>query len=459
MELNSIVQLVCHVTAGMVIASAWQGLLLAAAIWMCLKLAPTLSASLRFAIWASVFATVLLLPGLYVSRLLSSGPVSPTSPSPSHTIFELDSRWALVIAALWIGLALVQAAVLVRGALRIRSLWNHALAIPTDPAWQPSQSISAMTRSAQVYSSTAVDQPCVIGFWKPRVLIPEWLLAKATPAELRQVVLHEVAHLKRFDDWTNVLQKLSLVLFPLNPALYWIERQLCSTREEACDERVIRETQSPREYATCLANLAEAQMVRRMRATSAALSLGAWEHRSALACRIYKILRGGSRISPMKARLVMAALVLATASGALELGRSGELVAFTYPAVDRAHLANHPSLAQSASPSPKVSYHDVVFHEPAPRARTSFSRDSSSLSDSGAVLKSAKQLLPAHTAHTPAIRRVTAPSTPAVQSWIVVTRWETSAGPQTTVTLIDSVFRISALSAGPSSSGWYVVQL
>jgi hypothetical protein len=53
-------------------------------------------------------------------------------------------------------------------------------------------------------------------------------------------VLHEMEHLRRGDDWTNLLQKLSLVVFPLNPALIWIERQLCLERELACDDRCCR---------------------------------------------------------------------------------------------------------------------------------------------------------------------------------------------------------------------------
>ncbi len=86
----------------------------------------------------------------------------------------------------------------------------------------------------------------------------------------------------------NLLQKVSLVLVPLNPVLMWVERRLCLERELACDEDVLRLTKAPKAYATCLTNLAEHRLGRR----AAALSLSAWEKRSELARRVHSILRG-----------------------------------------------------------------------------------------------------------------------------------------------------------------------
>ena len=57
-------------------------------------------------------------------------------------------------------------------------------------------------------------------------------------------------HLRRRDDWVNLLQKVSLVLFPLNPVLDRIEKRLCMERELR-DETVLRFTQAPKAYASC----------------------------------------------------------------------------------------------------------------------------------------------------------------------------------------------------------------
>jgi hypothetical protein len=165
----------------------------------------------------------------------------------------------------------------------------------------------------------------VIGFFSPRILIPEELFARLTTSEFGQIVLHEVGHLRRADDWINLLQKLSLVVFPLNPVLIWIEQRLCLERELACDDDVLRLTKAPKAYATCLTNLAEQRLGRR----ATALSLGVWEKRSELARRVHSILRGGEGMGRTQARVLMGVLVVALLSGSAELARCPEFVSFS----------------------------------------------------------------------------------------------------------------------------------
>jgi hypothetical protein len=86
---------------------------------------------------------------------------------------------------------------------------------------------------------------------------------RAGASELKQIILHEMAHLDRGDDWTNLLQKLLRALCPLNPALFWAERHLCLEREQACDDAVLDAAGNARAYATCLTKLAETRLVKR----------------------------------------------------------------------------------------------------------------------------------------------------------------------------------------------------
>ena len=137
--------------------------------------------------------------------------------------------------------------------LRLRRLWKRrdsgrGRREPSLPAGM----LYLPRGTSQICTTRDLDRPSVIGFLAPRILIPDGSLARLTPGELEQVVLHEAEHLRRRDDWTNLLQKLLLVLFPLNPALAWMERRLCREREMACDEGVVRRTQAPRAYAACL---------------------------------------------------------------------------------------------------------------------------------------------------------------------------------------------------------------
>jgi len=55
--------------------------------------------------------------------------------------------------------------------------------------------------------------PTAIGFFKPIVVIPEWALQELPAEELKIILLHEFAHLGRWDDWTNLAQKLVRTIF------------------------------------------------------------------------------------------------------------------------------------------------------------------------------------------------------------------------------------------------------
>jgi hypothetical protein len=107
-----------------------------------------------------------------------------------------------------------------------------------------------------------------------------------TAAELNQVLLHELAHLRRWDDWTNVVQKLVKAMLFFHPAVWWIETRISLEREMACDDVVLAETSSPRAYAECLASLAEKSLLRR----SAALAQAAVNRIRQTSLRVAQIL-------------------------------------------------------------------------------------------------------------------------------------------------------------------------
>jgi hypothetical protein len=265
-----------------------------------------------------------------------------------------------------------------------------------------------------------------------------------------------MAHLCRFDDWTNLLQKVALVIFPLNPGLAWVERRLCWEREAACDECVVRATKAPREYALCLANLAGQRMDRRLaQKRNVALSLGAWEERSELARRIYGILRMAESLSPAKARALMAALLLAIVGGSVKLGSSAQLVSFT-PGWELAAEQQASAVPVQDAALPKLRYRDVVFRVPT-AANPALARP---MTAKHLAVKKKKatpsRLTPVQAA--PVLRQIGAPAD-RIQSVIILSRWDSSSDQRGTVVLLNQVLRISALSAAQPQSGWFVVQL
>ena len=89
-------------------------------------------------------------------------------------------------------------------------------------------------------------------------------MLESTPAEeLKYILLHELAHLRRRDDWTNLAQKILKALFFFLPSVWWIERRLSLDREMACDDAVLVHSGTPHGYAECLAHVAERSFLRK----------------------------------------------------------------------------------------------------------------------------------------------------------------------------------------------------
>ena len=356
-------------TAGaMLITAIWQGAVVATCVAICLKLTNRISASLRFVVWAAGFLTVAALPFLPLLLRMGAGagpqPVSSLADASSaaEPWLRLDIRWSVALTVVWAAASLYRLVDLAVHSIRLRRLWKTAIPVDSSMESDSFSTPSVLLRGrkpVEICTTMALDRPSVIGFLAPRILVPEWLYAQLTPGELQQIMLHETEHLRRGDDWTNLLQKLSLIVFPLNPVLLWMERQLCLEREMACDEAVVRATGAPRAYAACLTSLAERGVQRR----AEALSLGAWQRRPELVRRVHRILRRRQALGPLGARGVLTVMACGLVFGTVELSRCPQLIAFTQaPATEAAQA--HPLAAQEIPVRMPFRMVDTRFAEP-----------------------------------------------------------------------------------------------
>ncbi len=318
------------------VASVWQGLLLTMVAWLGLRIAPKIglkiAPSTRFILWMIVFVLAALLP---FSALADGGPASDQALSAAH----FSAIWAVVIVALWAISSLFAMGRLLVNIYRLDTLARTSTRLPSEALSDEIRSLLAdaspatsPSRPVEICLSDRIDSPVVIGFFRAAVVIPRWLWSKLTPSELHQIVVHELAHLGRRDDWTNLLQKFLRALFPLNPALLVAERQLCWEREMACDDAVLDASISPKAYATCLTNLAEKRILQRVHS----LAPGAWRRRSELAERVHRILERKGSLRPLRSRPVVAAFLAAYLFAGLALARCPRLVAFSDPTGDNA---------------------------------------------------------------------------------------------------------------------------
>lgn len=97
-------------------------------------------------------------------------------------------------------------------------------------------------KRVQLYESTIIDIPMLIGFWQPRIYLPHALLSQMNGREndICLILHHELVHYKRKDIWYKWLFQAALCVHWFNPFLYVFRRKFNIDCELACDETVLK---------------------------------------------------------------------------------------------------------------------------------------------------------------------------------------------------------------------------
>jgi len=168
-------------------------------------------------------------------------------------------RWQYWLVAAWAaGVALLS--------LRLWTQWRSLRrlcreALPLDAIWQ--QRFAALkTRlgvrwRVRLRAGARIAAPMLVGVLRPTILLPSSLVARLPIDQMELVLLHELAHLRRFDPLLNLLQTAIVTLLFYHPAVHWISRRVHEDRELCCDEDVVASGGDRLRYARVLLTLAE----------------------------------------------------------------------------------------------------------------------------------------------------------------------------------------------------------
>jgi len=123
-------------------------------------------------------------------------------------------------------------------------------------------------RPVQLLYTGEVDIPMTWGTYRPVIFLPAG--AQSWPPERRRaVLLHELAHVVRFDCLVQGLTSIACALYWFHPAVWYAARRLRVERERACDDQVILAGMTPRAYALELFEVAKTYRPGRMTAAAA----------------------------------------------------------------------------------------------------------------------------------------------------------------------------------------------
>jgi GWxTD domain-containing protein len=112
-----------------------------------------------------------------------------------------------------------------------------------------------LSRPILLLESCLADAPMVLGHFRPLILMPIGLLAGLPAGQIEAILMHELAHIRRYDYLMNVLQRSMEGLLFYHPAVWWISRVIRAERECCCDDVVVAMSGSAHEYAVALAAL------------------------------------------------------------------------------------------------------------------------------------------------------------------------------------------------------------
>jgi beta-lactamase regulating signal transducer with metallopeptidase domain len=216
----------------------------------------------RFGVWFVVLLAIATLP--FVGILVPGNTAG--SAGVSRSAITAPSSWATYLCMIWASIAtlgLVRVGIGLWHVRRVRKNCVEIAPASLGPALRMTLDEFRSIRSVKVCVSDSLQVPTAIGFVKPVVALPAWAIRELSPSQLNTILLHELAHLRRWDDWTNLAQKLLRAVFFFHPAVWWIEGQLSLEREMACDDAVLAATDNPRAYAQCLVTVAEKSLMRR----------------------------------------------------------------------------------------------------------------------------------------------------------------------------------------------------
>ena len=192
----------------------------------------------------------------YVDDLAKAAPLTTTGPIAALSSDRFPLRLRLLVG--WSLGALILAAYFGLGLLRVHRLAAGARKI-TNGRWLEDASRARRTlrldRRVRLLQSDRTAVPLTYGILRPAVVLPAEA-ERWDPSLRRDVLLHEMAHVRRRDCLTQLAVRAACALYWFHPLVWVAAHEMRQLRERACDDEVLGAGSRASDYATHLLEVA-----------------------------------------------------------------------------------------------------------------------------------------------------------------------------------------------------------
>jgi beta-lactamase regulating signal transducer with metallopeptidase domain/sporulation protein YlmC with PRC-barrel domain len=374
----------------------WQGAALAALSSAAFALAR--SASARYAIGVITLVLMLAAPALTFLVTRDASPNSPTTTQPhtitaaTHTLWItsqhpiaasntgiVSANMLTLFVELWFVGVMLFSLRTAGGFFLIARLRRREATPINEPLLELCRGMQrrlGIARAIRYCKSLHLDAPAVVGWFRPVILLPVSALSGLNELQLRAVIAHELAHIRRLDAFVNLFQVAVETLLFYHPAVWWVSKRIRAERENCCDDVALAVCGNPAEYARALAKMEEHR---------AAPSFAMAANRGPLASRVARLLGLPEKENSLRNAgvafgvLCLAAALLAgnalfglvhTASAHSLRSPQATVVTIEAPARAIALPAMHVVFQTPPTPQPSPTQKQKTNPEPAPTPKT-----------------------------------------------------------------------------------------
>jgi beta-lactamase regulating signal transducer with metallopeptidase domain len=174
------------------------------------------------------------------SQIESTGTPQPIAPSPARppSMTSGQVSWQSWLLIGWLLVVVAQFSVLMWQRVRLRRLLREAAAAPESLRDLVGE-LAGQLGLRRVPTAVITDADCsffACGALRPVLVLPKNLLPALDGDRLRQVLLHELAHVKRLDLIFGWPVEIARRLLFFHPLIHWLACRIRLERELACDQ-------------------------------------------------------------------------------------------------------------------------------------------------------------------------------------------------------------------------------